>query len=65
MTNAVLRAATVIRNTPAAHALADESGYGVAEFGLVLGLLAVQCVAMVLSLTDWFGDVMRCIGAVL
>ena len=62
---AVLRAANVIRSTPAARALADESGISVAEFGLVFGLFAVQCIAMALGLTDWFGDVIRCIGAVL
>jgi pilus assembly protein Flp/PilA len=43
--------------------LADESGQGLAEYGLILGLVAVLCIAAVLVLSGSVKGVLNSVGS--
>jgi pilus assembly protein Flp/PilA len=42
--------------------LADESGQGLAEYGLILGLIAVVCIAAVVALSSKIQGVLNNVG---
>ena len=42
--------------------LADESGQGLAEYGLILGLIAVLCIAAVVALSGKIQGVLNNVG---
>lgn len=41
----------------------DESGQGLAEYGLILGLVAVLCIAAVLFLSGQVGGLLSNVGS--
>jgi Flp pilus assembly pilin Flp len=44
--------------------LRDESGAGFADYSLVLGFFAVQCICGALAVNDRIGDIIHTIAAV-
>jgi pilus assembly protein Flp/PilA len=42
--------------------LADEQGQGLAEYGLILGLIAVACIGAVTFLSGKIGNVLNSVG---
>ena len=43
--------------------LADESGQGLAEYGLILGLVAILCIAAVLFLSGKVQGILSSVGS--